>query len=164
MHHLLPPHARTHTQVGLDLITSPVKSPRKTKVVCTLGPACWDEAGLAALIDAGMNVARFNFSHGDHEGHAAVLQRLRKVWVGACVCDSWRCVRAAAVATSINAVLPSSCTRHARHASVLHHTSTAGVWREERRARGHHAGHKGPRDPHRHAEGRAGHPADSRCV
>ena len=68
-------------QVGLDLITAPVKSPRKTKIVCTLGPACWSEEGLADLIDAGMNVARFNFSHGDHAGHKEVLDRLRKVCV-----------------------------------------------------------------------------------
>lgn len=45
---------------------------RKTKIVCTLGPACWSEEGLAELLDAGMNVARFNFSHGDHEGHFKV--------------------------------------------------------------------------------------------
>lgn len=42
---------------------------RKTKIVCTLGPACWSEEGLGKLIDAGLNVARFNFSHGDHAGH-----------------------------------------------------------------------------------------------
>jgi pyruvate kinase len=35
--------------------------------VCTLGPACWDKETLIALIDSGMNVARLNFSHGDHE-------------------------------------------------------------------------------------------------
>jgi pyruvate kinase len=52
---------------------------RKTKIVCTMGPSCWDEDTLGALIDAGMNVARFNFSHGDHEGHAQVLERVRKV-------------------------------------------------------------------------------------
>ena len=52
---------------------------RKTKIVCTLGPACWSDEGLAALMDAGMNVARFNFSHGDHAGHKEVLDRVRKV-------------------------------------------------------------------------------------
>jgi pyruvate kinase len=52
---------------------------RRTKIICTLGPACWSAEGLATLMDAGMNVARFNFSHGDHEGHGAVLERLRKV-------------------------------------------------------------------------------------
>ena len=53
-------------------------SNRKTKIVCTLGPACWDIPTLEGLIDAGMNVARFNFSHGDHEGHKACLDRLRQ--------------------------------------------------------------------------------------
>ncbi|RLN93209.1 hypothetical protein BBJ28_00023490 [Nothophytophthora sp. Chile5] len=50
---------------------------RKTKIFCTLGPACWTQEGLGELIDAGMNVARFNFSHGDHESHADTLNRLR---------------------------------------------------------------------------------------
>lgn len=54
-------------------------SARKTKIVCTLGPSSWSEEGLSKLIDAGMNVARFNFSHGDHAGHKEVLDRLRKV-------------------------------------------------------------------------------------
>ena len=54
-------------------------TPRRTKLVCTLGPACDSEEGLARLVDAGMDVARFNFSHGTHEEHAARFQRLRKV-------------------------------------------------------------------------------------
>jgi hypothetical protein len=74
---------------------------RKTKIVCTLGPACWSEEGLGALLDAGLNVARFNFSHGDHEGHAEVLERLRKVSATArggflveevCKCGSLGCI------------------------------------------------------------------------
>jgi pyruvate kinase len=52
-------------------------STRQTKIVCTLGPACWSPEGLEALIDAGLSVARFNFSHGDHETHKATLDRLR---------------------------------------------------------------------------------------
>lgn len=51
---------------------------RKTKVFCTLGPACWSVEGLGQLIDAGMNIARFNFSHGDHAAHGACLARLRE--------------------------------------------------------------------------------------
>jgi pyruvate kinase len=51
---------------------------RRTKIVCTLGPSCWSVEGLVALIDAGMNVARFNFSHGTHGTHNACLERLRE--------------------------------------------------------------------------------------
>src|SRR5579859_6493308 len=50
---------------------------RRAKLVCTLGPACDSFDGLRQLIDAGMDVARFNFSHGTHEEHGARLQRLR---------------------------------------------------------------------------------------
>jgi hypothetical protein len=51
---------------------------RRTKIVCTLGPSCWSVEGLTNLIDSGMNVARFNFSHGDHDSHYATLTRLRE--------------------------------------------------------------------------------------
>ena len=40
---------------------------KKTKIVCTLGPATDSQEMMEAIITAGMNVARFNFSHGDHE-------------------------------------------------------------------------------------------------
>ncbi len=65
--------------ITLPEIIRPKAPPRKTKIICTLGPACWSEEGIAKLIDAGMNVARFNFSHGDHVGHQEVLDRVRKV-------------------------------------------------------------------------------------
>ena len=42
---------------------------RKTKIVCTMGPNLFEKGLLADLMKAGMNVARFNFSHGDHESH-----------------------------------------------------------------------------------------------
>jgi len=50
---------------------------RQTKIVCTIGPATSSENDLRALIEAGMNVARLNFAHGDHAQHAAVLARIR---------------------------------------------------------------------------------------
>ena len=53
-------------------------STRHTKLVCTLGPACWEVAQLEKLLDGGMNIARLNFSHGDHESHLACLKRLRE--------------------------------------------------------------------------------------
>ncbi len=52
---------------------------RKTKIICTLGPAVDDEETLRALILAGMNCARFNFSHGTHETHLATLTKLKRV-------------------------------------------------------------------------------------
>ena len=52
---------------------------RKTKIVCTLGPACESEEMLGKMLDAGMNVARFNFSHGTQKEQEERLCRLRKV-------------------------------------------------------------------------------------
>ena len=50
---------------------------RKTKIVCTLGPATDREGVLRSMLLAGMNVARFNFSHGSHEEHLGRLKALR---------------------------------------------------------------------------------------
>eukprot|EP00746_Dinoflagellata_sp_MGD_P140227 gnl/MRDRNA2_/MRDRNA2_73515_c0_seq1.p1 gnl/MRDRNA2_/MRDRNA2_73515_c0~~gnl/MRDRNA2_/MRDRNA2_73515_c0_seq1.p1 ORF type:complete len:504 (+),score=119.36 gnl/MRDRNA2_/MRDRNA2_73515_c0_seq1:96-1607(+) len=51
---------------------------RKTKIICTMGPSCWEVDKLVEIIDAGMNVARLNFSHGDHDGHGACVGRIRE--------------------------------------------------------------------------------------
>jgi pyruvate kinase len=63
-------------QLGQVFATYPAAL-RKTKIICTLGPACWETEMLVKMIDAGMNIARFNFSHGDHKTHGACLERLR---------------------------------------------------------------------------------------
>ncbi|MFJ2745514.1 pyruvate kinase [Streptomyces sp. NPDC087440] len=51
---------------------------RRSKIVCTLGPAVDSHEQLVALIEAGMSVARFNFSHGTHEEHQGRYDRVRK--------------------------------------------------------------------------------------
>lgn len=52
---------------------------RKTKIVCTIGPACTDEKVLKEMCLAGMNVARLNFSHGSHEEHLERINLIKKV-------------------------------------------------------------------------------------
>jgi len=51
---------------------------RKTKIVCTIGPASESVETLVQLIEAGMNVARLNFSHGDFEEHGARIKNIRE--------------------------------------------------------------------------------------
>ncbi len=51
--------------------------PRKTKIICTLGPAVDDQKMMEGLIRAGMNVARFNFSHGDYEEQGARIETFK---------------------------------------------------------------------------------------
>ncbi len=54
------------------------RSLRKTRIVCTLGPAVDDDQSVEGLLAAGMNVARFNFSHGNHDEHLDRIRRLRE--------------------------------------------------------------------------------------
>lgn len=50
---------------------------RKTKIVCTIGPACENAETLEAMCVAGMNVARLNFSHGTHEQHLQKIELIK---------------------------------------------------------------------------------------
>lgn len=52
---------------------------RKTKIVCTIGPACNNEETLTKMCLAGMNVARLNFSHGDHKTHKENIDLIKRV-------------------------------------------------------------------------------------
>src|SRR5689334_8837305 len=62
---------------------------RHTKIVATVGPACHAADTLDALVDAGVEVFRLNFSHGSHEGHAAVFEAIRAA--------AWRAGRPVAI-------------------------------------------------------------------
>lgn len=52
---------------------------RRTKIICTIGPATESPEQLSALVEAGMNVARLNFSHGSHEFHGQTIAHLRQI-------------------------------------------------------------------------------------
>ena len=52
---------------------------KKTKIICTIGPACTDEKILTDMALAGMNVARLNFSHGTYEEQLEKINLIKKV-------------------------------------------------------------------------------------
>ena len=52
---------------------------KKTRIVCTIGPASEDKKVLTKLVQAGMNVMRLNFSHGDFEEHGGRIKTLREI-------------------------------------------------------------------------------------
>ena len=58
---------------------APAVPRRRAKIVCTLGPATSSPDQLAELVRAGMDVARLNFSHGDHADHEKVYRTVREV-------------------------------------------------------------------------------------
>ena len=59
-----------------DMVNNMLK---KTKIVCTLGPSSREEETMEAMLKAGMNVARLNFSHGTHEDHKKTIEKFRRV-------------------------------------------------------------------------------------
>ena len=52
---------------------------KKTKIICTMGPGCDDREVLRKLIQNGMDIARFNFSHGSHEEQKERMDRLKEL-------------------------------------------------------------------------------------
>jgi len=58
--------------------SSPPTIVRQTKIIATLGPACATPEVIKGLVGAGMNVARLNFSHGDHDSHSLAARRVRE--------------------------------------------------------------------------------------
>lgn len=85
-HDVLHTHSYGQCQIRLSEDTSQISEfreggdswKRKCKIICTMGPSCWSEEMLIKMIDCGMNVARLNFSHGDHETHGATVARIRQ--------------------------------------------------------------------------------------
>ena len=61
------------------MVRSTLQNRRLSKIVCTIGSASESEKMLARLIEAGMDIARLNFSHGDHVWHRTVCERLRRL-------------------------------------------------------------------------------------
>ncbi|HNI25236.1 MAG TPA: pyruvate kinase, partial [Leptospiraceae bacterium] len=52
---------------------------RKTKIICTIGPATANSEMIQKLAEAGMNIARMNMSHGDHKFHGGIIQKIRNL-------------------------------------------------------------------------------------
>src|SRR5487761_2255144 len=63
----------------MDKVAGFEHSIKRTKIVATVGPACDTYEGLVALVTAGVNVFRLNFSHGSHEAKASIIEIIRKI-------------------------------------------------------------------------------------
>lgn len=61
-----------------DLLKPADPKNRRTKIIWTLGPACKEIERLWEMLDSGMNIARLNFSHGDHKSHGLMVEKLRE--------------------------------------------------------------------------------------
>src|SRR5690242_7008000 len=64
---------------GMNHEASRQHSTHKTKIVATVGPACDSYEMLLALVQAGVNVFRLNFSHGTHENKLDIINHIRKI-------------------------------------------------------------------------------------
>ena len=74
------------TTTNLSLIQKPLHQARATHVICTMGPACWSEEGMRQLLDAGCDIIRLNFSHGEHAGAVQRLLSGNHALIYACRC------------------------------------------------------------------------------
>ena len=63
-----------------NILCEPDYSKKRTKMICTIGPACDNVETLVKMIDLGMNCARLNFSHGDHKTHAKTVDNLKEAF------------------------------------------------------------------------------------
>ena len=66
-----------HSPLAADVGAASLLSPRRAKIVCTLGPATATDERTRTLVETGMDIARLNFSHGDHTDHEANYRRVR---------------------------------------------------------------------------------------
>ncbi len=72
--------SRSQAEAAMAIGSDPQsRKARRAKIICTIGPSSNTEAQLRGLMRMGMDVARLNFSHGTHEDHAKVIDRLRRV-------------------------------------------------------------------------------------
>ncbi len=76
---LLPCHVLRSTVINLDMLTQDHAPARKTKIAVTIGPACRSPEMIEKMVEEGIDIARFKFSHGTPQAHAEVLTTLRKV-------------------------------------------------------------------------------------
>src|SRR5512133_1877854 len=77
--HSPPPAPCRRRPIDFTAVAVPIRHQPRTKIVCTLGPASSSRETIRALVEAGLNVARINFSHGTHAQHADVITSVREV-------------------------------------------------------------------------------------